>query len=192
MENGIKKLPSDFSLDRYGLHVRLVNESDAEFIVKLRTDPLLGRFIHETDNDVAKQVEWIRKYKEREAEGLDYYFIYSYKNEYMGMNRIYGVDKSKNIATGGSFVFKRGCKYEIPILAVLIQFDIAFNMLNINTMLGDIRLGNKKVIRFHKILNVHFTGQDDLNLYYDYSRDAFMKSKTKIEGMLLKDGIIPD
>jgi hypothetical protein len=42
-------LPSNFELDRYGLHVRLVREEDAEFILSLRTDPKLSRFIHPTE-----------------------------------------------------------------------------------------------------------------------------------------------
>ena len=29
-------LPEDFTLDRYGLHVRFVNEDDAEFILGLQ------------------------------------------------------------------------------------------------------------------------------------------------------------
>ena len=44
-------LDSDFSLDRYGLHVRLVNEEDAAYIVSLRSDLRLGRFLNETVND---------------------------------------------------------------------------------------------------------------------------------------------
>ena len=71
-----KKLPKGFTLDKYGLHVRLVNEDDAAFIVKLRTDERLGQFIHATSPDVEQQKAWIRKYKEREAEGLEYYFIF--------------------------------------------------------------------------------------------------------------------
>ena len=66
------KLPSDFETDRYGLHVRLVREEDAEFIVKLRTDPKLGRYIHATDNNVEKQRKWIRDYKKRENDGIQY------------------------------------------------------------------------------------------------------------------------
>jgi hypothetical protein len=39
----MKKLPNNFTLDRYGLHTLLVNEDDAEFIVNLRTDPRLSK-----------------------------------------------------------------------------------------------------------------------------------------------------
>ena len=69
-------LPSNFEISKYGLHARFVIESDAEFILSLRTNPMLSRFLHSTDNDVEKQKIWIRNYKERERNGTDYYFIY--------------------------------------------------------------------------------------------------------------------
>ena len=72
-------LPEDFTMEKYGLFARFVNESDAEFIVKLRTDPVLGKWIHSTDSDIENQKQWLREYKERERNGLDYYFIF-YKN----------------------------------------------------------------------------------------------------------------
>ena len=42
----MKKLPSNFVLDKYGLHARLVCEDDAAFIVKIRTNENLSRYIH--------------------------------------------------------------------------------------------------------------------------------------------------
>ena len=60
------KLSSNFELDRYGLHVRLVREEDAAFILSLRTDSKLSRFIHPTENDEVKQRANIRGYKERQ------------------------------------------------------------------------------------------------------------------------------
>jgi len=65
-------LDRDFSLNRYGLHVRLVNEDDAEYILNLRTDHKLGRFLSKTVNDLEVQKQWIRDYKKREALGLEY------------------------------------------------------------------------------------------------------------------------
>ena len=44
---------------------------------------------------------------------------------------------------------------------------------------------NQKVIKFHKILQVNFIGEDELNLYYEYDRDTFNKTKVKMEAMLL-------
>jgi hypothetical protein len=73
------KLPSDFSLERYGVSVRLANEDDSEFILSLRTNEKLSRFIHSTDNDLEKQREWMRNYKIREANGEDYSLSISIK-----------------------------------------------------------------------------------------------------------------
>ena len=72
----MKKLPENFQIEKYGLSVRLVNEDDAELIIKLRTDPVLGKYIHATSPDIEQQRAWIRAYKKRESEGLEYYFIF--------------------------------------------------------------------------------------------------------------------
>ena len=58
-------------------------------------------------------------------------------------------------------------------------------MLGIDCMLGDIRKRNRKVVKFHKILKVDFTGSDDLNFYYEYGRNVFNDVKTKLELILL-------
>ena len=62
-------------IEKYGLKARLVEEQDAAFILSLRTDPKLSRFLHPTENDEEKQRAYIRGYKEREKQGKDYYFI---------------------------------------------------------------------------------------------------------------------
>ena len=69
-------LPKDFTIERYGLTARLVNESDTEYILSLRTDKKLSKYIHETEDSTTKQLDWFRKYKLREYENRDYYFIY--------------------------------------------------------------------------------------------------------------------
>lgn len=179
-----RKLPSDFALSRYGLDVRLINETDSEFIVALRTDTVLGRFINPTNSSVHEQVNWVRKYKERESAGTDYYFIYSQNGEPMGVNRLYNITKTE--FTGGSFVFKRNCPFEIPVLATLIQLDIAFNMLGKELMYGDVRLDNHKVLKFHKLLHVEFTNQSDIDQFIRYRKETFNRRKPIIESMLLE------
>ena len=68
-------LPSGFNGVKYGLTYRLVKEEDASFIYKLRTDPVLSRYIHDVQGGVDGQVQWIRNYKKREEDGTDYYFL---------------------------------------------------------------------------------------------------------------------
>ena len=98
----MKRLPSDFEISKYGVHCRLVNENDASFIVKLRSDEKRSRYIHSTDNDVESQKQWIRDYKIREANGVEYYFIYEADGVPFGVNRIY--DMHDDHCTEGSGV----------------------------------------------------------------------------------------
>ncbi|WP_459189867.1 hypothetical protein ACGE0T_07285 [Parabacteroides sp. APC149_11_2_Y6] len=71
----MNKLSKDFHLHKYGIDVRLVNESDAAFMIGLRTDTKLSRFIHQTLPDIEVQKEWIKEYKERKKrKGILFYF----------------------------------------------------------------------------------------------------------------------
>ena len=87
----MKKIPSDFSIEKYGLYCRLVQEEDAPFILKLRTNKKLSRYVHSVDDSIENQIEWIRNYKKREEKGEDYYFIYFSKGKPIGVNRITSV-----------------------------------------------------------------------------------------------------
>jgi hypothetical protein len=176
------KLPDNFEMDKYGLHVRLVMEDDAAYIINLRTDAQISRFINKIDNDVEKQREWIQEYKKREKEGLDYYFIYFYSDVPIGLNRL--SDIKENEFTGGSFVFNKGVQFELPLYATLIQLDIAFNLLFKEVGYGYTRQVNKKVVKYHKIMGISHMTEDAENVYFEYSRDLFNQRKSIIENML--------
>ena len=64
----MKKLDENFSLERYGLKVRLVNENDADFILSLRTDPNRTKYMITLDDEIESQRRWIQEYKKREKE----------------------------------------------------------------------------------------------------------------------------
>ena len=119
-----KILPSDFEMKKYGLHARFVIESDAEFILSLRINPKLSRFLHSIDNDIDEQKKWVKRYKEREAIGTDYYFIYDSNGEYVGVNRIYNMQDDS--CTGGSWI----CN---PDIDPSKSIDVAFTSSKLET-----------------------------------------------------------
>ena len=176
------RLNDDFTVDKYGLHVRLVNEGDAEFIVALRTDPKLGRYIHSTDSDVEKQREWIRQYKAREKEGKDYYFIYYSDGKPIGVNRIYDIED--NYATGGSWVCKPGTSIDLPILALIIMREIMFEILSLSYDRYDIRRKNLKVLRLNELFGGCKTAETDLDCYFELSKDTFVQRKMYLLNLL--------
>jgi len=176
------KLTENFKLERYGIHVRLVNEDDADFIVKLRTDPKLGRHIHYTDNDTEKQKEWIKNYKHREKEGKDYYFIFYYDNEPIGLCRIYDVEG--DYATSGSWVCKPDLPLDIPILTLIITREIMFDELALLYDRYDIRKQNTKSLRMNDLFGGTKIRETELDNYFELSKDAFNIKKNYLLELL--------
>lgn len=185
----MKKLPNDYSIDKYGLHVRLVNEDDAEFIVKLRTDERVGKFIHATSPDVEKQKEWIRAYKKREAEGLEYYFVFLKDNMPIAVNRLYHMETPKRF-TSGSWIVVPGCSTEDVVATSLIPRIIAFEQLGREMEFGveGCHEDNKKVIKFNLMVGMHIKGtrQEDSGLFYtfDMPKADFYAKLPKLEKLL--------
>lgn len=171
------KLESNFTVERYGLQVRLVNEGDAEYIVKLRSDPKLGMFLSVTQNDVEKQKNWIRDYKIREELCLDYYFIYFYNGQRIGVNRIYNINGKT--ATSGSWICSPNLPFELPIITVVIIREIFFEILKLDIDLFDTRKGNKKVIKMHHLLGAHKIFENEVDVYHILTKEDFKISKPK-------------
>lgn len=146
----MKLLPSDFQITKYGVTARLVTEDDAEFITKLRADDRLGRYIHASDGDVEKQKEWTKEYKQRELQGLDYYFIFSKDGIDYALDRIYNIDWTHLSFTSGSWICQKGMSIEDAFMTVFITHEIAYDILGLKINLYDVRKENKKVVQFHK------------------------------------------
>lgn len=178
------KLPENFELDRYGLHVRLVREEDAEFIVKLRTNERNARFIHVTNSNIAIQQEWIRDYKKRENKGEDYYFIFYYENKSVGVIRIYDIDYTEKKATAGSWVCEPDLPLQIPICILIICREIMFDLLGMEKDCFDVRKGNKQVQRTHKMMGAEIVAEDDLNYYFELPKSIFREKKNDIINLL--------
>lgn len=176
------QLPSDFSMNKYGIDVRLVNEDDSTFILSLRTDKTLARFINYTENDENKQRQWIRNYKERERQGLDYYFIYSKDGVPFGVNRIYNI--KGDTCTGGSWVCKTGTPVELSIPTSLLCRDIMFDILNLKEDNFEVRKENKKVQKFHIMTGSAKTGETDLDILFQATPESHKKGKIKVFKLL--------
>lgn len=172
----MNKLPENFELDRYGLHVRLVREDDAEFIVRLRTDEKLGRYVHSTDPSVEKQKSWLKEYKKREENGEDYYFVFETPVQYpVGLMRIY--DISDTAFTVGSWVFDKQSPKGAAILADLITKEIGFELYPDSECLWDNMKGNTNVIRFGLSFHPVLINETVNQLFFSCSKENFEKYK---------------
>ena len=178
------KLSSEFSMDLYGLNVRLVVEEDAKFILNLRLDPELGNFMNKVSSEIDAQIEWIREYKKRELEGVEYYFIYSRNGLPLGVNRMTNIQNDSWM--GASLIFKKDSGAGTPILASLIQYHIGFETLDKSIHFGDQLKDNNKAIRFNKFMGSDFIHEDENVFYIILSKRTYLKTKQKIEKMFLR------
>ena len=80
------------------IHLKLVAENDAKFICDLRSNPELNKHISQSSALVEEQQAWIRKYKDRERNNEEFYFI------------IYRNDNNERIGTVRLYDFKTNCK----------------------------------------------------------------------------------
>lgn len=178
----MKKLNSDFHLDRYGIGTRLVVESDAEFILSLRTDTYHTRFIHPTDNNLEKQIEWIRRYKDRENEGREYYFIYTKDGEPMGLSRAYNI--FEYYCTSGSWLCKPKNDPKDSFATYLIMHDVMFQDLELDLAIFDVRKENKKVWRLHESFGAMRIGESDIDYYFSLFKNDYFEKKKKYEPIM--------
>ncbi|MDZ4304962.1 MAG: GNAT family N-acetyltransferase, partial [Pseudomonas sp.] len=63
------------NLESKTVRLRLIEESDAEFVLKLRLDNNYNQFLSSVNPSIEAQREWINKYKGDEQKGIQYYFI---------------------------------------------------------------------------------------------------------------------
>jgi hypothetical protein len=171
----MKLLPSDFQITRYGLDVRLVQEDDAEFIYKLRTNQNLNKYLHVVDGGVENQKIWIKEYKKREILGLDYYFIFLINGDRQGVCRLY--DIHENDFTSGSWIFKEDAVLGSAVIGDIISREIAYSINPNFINYFDVRKDNTSVIRYALSYKPEIINEDEQNIYFKETREQFEKYK---------------
>ena len=164
---------------KYGLSYRLVEEEDFEFIFFLRSDKQLGRHLSKINEDAESQRIWIKNYKLRERCGDEFYFICldPVTEEKLGVFRLY--DFSDKTFGTGSWLFKPGLKNQ-PIIGNIMGKELGFDILKYDICRFDVRKGNAVIVAYHRLFNPLQYDEDDLNFYFELSKDSFDKTKNRL------------
>ena len=62
----------DFKVKGKAFYLRPVTNNDAKYILSLRNNPKLNKYINPTSSNIEDQINWLEAYYERKN---DYYFI---------------------------------------------------------------------------------------------------------------------
>ena len=177
-------LPSNFQGERYGLTYRFVNEGDAEFIYKLRSDTTLSKYIHDIEGGVDNQRQWIRNYKERELKGEEYYFIFFKNEKPVGLFRLYSFKGTT--FTSGSWVMAPNSPLDAVVAIPLICREIAFFDLGMEfeDNYDACHVDNKKVIKFNLkfgcIIYKHFQDVKGEYVAMSLTKEDFIKKRPEL------------
>lgn len=163
--------------------LRLVTLKDAEFILYLRTLDCKSLYLNKTENDIDKQVDWLKKYKVKEENQEEFYFIIEDGvGELVGTYRLCNITKKS--ATPGSWIIKDGVDFRVAIESVLLMYDFVFNTLRKEKIEFDVRKRNKKVIRFHESYGSIKIAEEGDDNFYKFESEQFSAMNNKFKNLL--------
>lgn len=134
----------DYTIKGKYVSLRSVEESDAEFILSVRNDPRISKYLPPLNITVEQQKQWIIRQR---ADDDSYYFLMLLPNgEPIGSISVY--DIVGNTAETGRF-----CSLGDPasnIEAAILLTDFCFDELNLNSIHIWVYEGNKSVLKLNE------------------------------------------
>jgi RimJ/RimL family protein N-acetyltransferase len=136
----------DVHLRGHAYEIRPVELADAEFMLRLRTDPDLSLLIHPTSPRLEDQQAYLGRYLETAG---DYYFIVARAatGRPEGMVAIYDVDPARGLAEWGRWIMRHD-SMGAPESALLV-YRTGFNLLGLNRLYCRTAAANRNVVAFH-------------------------------------------
>lgn len=164
------------------IYFRLVELSDAEFILNLRLDPQNSENLSPTDSSIDKQIAWMQDYKKREARGEEFYYIIHRRDNDLpiGTIRIYDFDIRKSSFSWGSWILNSDKTVSAALESCLIILDKGFFGLGFHNCHGGIVKTNTRVIRMHKKFGAIKVDEDERLIYNSTPRQAYEQNRDKL------------
>jgi len=168
--------------------LRSVTSEDAEFILSLRTNSELSRFLNKTENDLPLQQEWIRNQQTRAG---DYYFVICKdNNQPVGLVGLYNINDDCSAGEMGRFICAA-----TPVQyweAIILLHDFGLDVLGLSKILYRELSENVKVRATTRRFGSEFVGYghavDEGTEYAEYqvSRSNYSEIREKSMKRLLE------
>lgn len=172
------------TLEARTIRLRLVDISDAAFILKLRQDERYNRFLSQVSDDIDAQVSWIENYKHEEAKGSQYYFIIErLDGTPCGTVRIYDLQESS--FSWGSWILNEDKTRYAALESAFLVYKFGFDKFNYKQSHFEVMKGNDGVVSFHKKMGAIEVGQDEVNFYFNIDKAAVEAARDRLRGKLL-------
>lgn len=154
------------------VNLREVVVDDAEFLVKLRTSER-AQFLHKTDTDIQKQIDYIKKYLTRDNEC--YFLVEDTDKKPIGTTRIIKIDDE--VFETASTIMMPGSTPAQTLEMIMLSLNYAFNVLGFKKLYSYVDKNNKQVITFNKFLGLRIVREDDKYCYMEAFQENFKRLK---------------
>ena len=145
--------------------LRDVEESDAAFILALRLDPALNRFLSPVADDVERQRAWIRGYLA--GAGQAYFVICDREGHPIGTVRLY--DATGDSFSWGSWILQRDAPVTAAMESALLVYRLGLSW-GFQASHFQVSKGNDTVIRFHELWGAQRTGETADEVHFRLDR----------------------
>jgi RimJ/RimL family protein N-acetyltransferase len=168
------------------IRFRLVELDDAPLLFRLRTDESRNAHLSAVKEDESAQAAWLIKYKEREAEDLEFYFVIeTVERDSLGLVRLY--DFRGPSFCWGSWIIRPGAPKSTAIESALLVYETAFGPLGFTAAHFDVRKDNERVWTFHERMGAKLAKVTERDRFYTYTRDDYLATRTKYQRFLPVD-----
>lgn len=165
-------------LEFKSIRMRLIEEADAEFILKLRLNEKYNKFLSSVNPDLQAQIDWIREYKKDEQAKKQFYFIIERLDSIpCGTFRIY--DLNEEYFTLGSWILNENKTRYAVIECGILASKFGFEELGYNKYRFNVLKEHKRAISYYKRTGAIIIKEDDKKLYFELTDSAFYSSYEK-------------
>ena len=156
------------------INLRTAKSSDAEFILSLRLDKRLNKYLKPTDSSVENQRQWIEK---KQLEKNDYHMIIEDKKcSKLGVIALYDIDYKNKTFDIGRWIISEKAPIFVAIESIILLYHLAFDFLGLQSALFEARKENIRVIAFHNNLGANIISSDEKYVYFRFDKTAFRKT----------------
>lgn len=165
------------------MYLRPVEVSDAEFLVQIRTDKKLAKYMHPISPSIVAEKQWIISQRSREG---DYFFVIcDLDGQSLGAVRLSSV--ADNSGEVGSLISYGNSVQNIE--AEMRTIDFAFDVIGLDFLHGYTLTDNKPVISYHKKFGYVYEEEektvDGMTVRFArLEKDTWRKNREKIERLI--------
>ena len=173
------------------LSFRNASETDAKFILSLRTNSAKSRYLSTTSADIEAQKSWLQGYARA---GDQAYFIIQAAEKHIGTVRLYDVQEDS--FCWGSWILTVDAPITAAIESELMVYSYAVDHLGFQKAHFDVRKGNESVWKFHERFGALRTHETEEDFVYQISLAAINQARNRYAKFLPNgvsvSGSLPD